>query len=97
MKTTLILFLLSISLLASQTQTDENSNTTEIPQYMVDAKTFSMINSTEAFYIIGGSKYGIMTKRVAFAKKEDAEEYAKTHGGEVVDYTTYIESLKKSE
>ncbi len=97
MKTTLLIFLLSMSLIASQAQTPESSNAAEIPKYMVDAKTFSMIDSTQAFYVIGGNKYGIMTKRIAFAKKEDAQEYAKINGGEIVDYKAFIESLKKAE
>ncbi len=82
MKTMILLFLLSISLIASQRQ---------MPKYVVDAKNYGLVESTKAFYIIGSKKYGIMKESFAFSKEKDAQDYVEKNGGSVVDYDTYIE------
>ena len=47
-----------------------------------NAKT--LIDAEKAFWVIGGNKMGVMTKRAkwAFDKKEDAEKFVKENGGE---------------
>ncbi len=47
-----------------------------------------LIDAEKAFWVIGGSRPGVMTRRGkwAFAKKEDAEEFMKSNGGTVVSF-----------
>ena len=90
MKTLLLIFLLTISLFASEGQKNIKK-----PSYVVDAKHFNMIDATKAFYISGGRQHGIMKKNFAFAYEEDAKEYVKKNGGRIVDYKTNLELEKK--
>ncbi len=48
-----------------------------------DYSTKNLIDAEKAFWIIGGSKMGVMTKRAkwAFEKKGDAEKFMKENGG----------------
>ena len=100
MKTILLLFLITISLIASEEQSTgedvKKTNKTEVPKYIVDPNTFRLVDSKKAFYIIGSKKYGTMKENFAFATKEDAEKYVKKNGGSVVDYNTYISIDKNS-
>ena len=50
---------------------------------VADLNTKSLIDAEKAFWVIGGSKPGVMTKRGkwAFGKKEDAENFIKSNGG----------------
>ncbi|HSB06423.1 MAG TPA: nitrous oxide reductase accessory protein NosL, partial [Thermodesulfobacteriota bacterium] len=45
--------------------------------------TKGLIDGEKAFWVIGGNKMGVMTKRAkwAFAKKDDAEKFIKENGG----------------
>ena len=54
----------------------------------VDALSTEMIDAETAYYVIGSKKPGTMTmvSKYAFAKKADAETFAKEFGGEVTDY-----------
>jgi len=47
-----------------------------------------LIDAEKAFWVIGGSKMGVMTKRAkwAFEKKEDAEKFIKENGGETATF-----------
>ncbi|MCW8954321.1 MAG: nitrous oxide reductase accessory protein NosL [Sulfurimonas sp.] len=84
MKTTLLIFLLILSLNASQ---EEHKR--KIPSHIVDAKEYILVDSKKAFFILGSHKVGTMKEYFAFIKKEDAEEHVKKYGGCVVDYDTY--------
>ncbi len=48
-----------------------------------DHKTKKLIDTEKAYWIIGGSKPGVMTKRAkwAFENKADAEDFIKVNGG----------------
>jgi nitrous oxide reductase accessory protein NosL len=48
-----------------------------------DYGTRELIDAEKAFWVIGGSKPGVMTKQAkwAFAKKEAAEKFIKENGG----------------
>lgn len=48
-----------------------------------DFNTKSLIDAEKAFWVVGGNKMGVMTKRAkwAFGKKEDAEAYINANGG----------------
>jgi nitrous oxide reductase accessory protein NosL len=58
-----------------------------------DYSTKKLINAEKAFWVIGGSKMGVMTKRAkwAFEKKEDAEKFVKESGGKS---STFDEAMK---
>jgi nitrous oxide reductase accessory protein NosL len=47
-----------------------------------------LINAEKAFWVIGGIKPGVMTRRAkwAFEKKEEAEKFTKENGGETVTF-----------
>ncbi len=58
-----------------------------------DYNNHKLIDAEKAFWVIGGSKMGVMTKRAkwAFAKKEDADKFVKENTGKV---STFEEALK---
>ena len=91
MKTALLIFLLALSLIASQKE-----NARKIPSYIIDAKNYGLLDAKQAFFVIGSPKYGTMKENFAFVKKEDADEYVKKHGGCVVDYKTYVKMDDKA-
>lgn len=53
-----------------------------------DFNTRELIDAEKAFWVIGGSKPGVMSKRGkwAFAMKEDAETFLKSNGGVLADF-----------
>ena len=53
-----------------------------------DYYTKALINAEKAFWVIGGAKPGVMTKRAkwAFAQKEEAEKFLKENGGNLTDF-----------
>ncbi|MHB8880138.1 MAG: nitrous oxide reductase accessory protein NosL [Thermodesulfovibrionales bacterium] len=53
-----------------------------------DFNTKELIDAEKAFWIIGGSKPGVMSKtgKWAFAKKEDAENFMTSNGGKLADF-----------
>jgi nitrous oxide reductase accessory protein NosL len=53
-----------------------------------DYNTKTLIDAEKAFWVIGGSKMGVMTKRAkwGFEKKEDAEKFIKENGGETAPF-----------
>jgi len=57
-----------------------------------DFGTKSLIDAEKASWVIGGTKAGVMTKRGkwAFEKKEDAEAFIKTNGGELTSFDEVI-------
>ena len=58
-----------------------------------DYNTKKLIDAEKAFWVIGGSKQGVMTKKAkwAFENKADAEAFVKANGGVV---GTFDETLK---
>ncbi|MCK4738137.1 MAG: nitrous oxide reductase accessory protein NosL [Sulfurimonas sp.] len=81
MKAILLMILLMLSLNAYQRS---------IPSYIIDVPSMKLMNSKNAFFVLGNTKHGIMKKNFGFANKKDAEEYVKERGGCVVDYATYV-------
>lgn len=53
-----------------------------------DYNTKKLIDAEKAFWVIGGSKPGVMTKTAkwAFEKKEDAEAFIKDNGGKIAAF-----------
>lgn len=59
-----------------------------------DFNTKVLIDAEKAFWVIGGSKPGVMSKRGkwAFAGKEEAEGFIKQHGGSLADFETAMKA-----
>jgi copper chaperone NosL len=59
-----------------------------------DANTKKLIDAEKAFWVIGGDKPGVMTRRPkwAFEKKSDADRFIKDHGGEAATFEAVIEA-----
>ena len=68
---------------------DKTPKTIEVGDY----KTKKLIDAEKAFWVIGGSKPGVMTKRAkwAFESKADAEAFIKENGGKLA---TFDEAMK---
>jgi nitrous oxide reductase accessory protein NosL len=63
---------------------------------VVDTNTLKFIDANKAFYVVGSHKKGTMTmvSKYAFAKKADAEAFAKANGGKVTDFKGALEAAK---
>lgn len=59
-----------------------------------DYNTKSLIDAENAFWVIGGKKMGVMSKRAkwAFAKKSDAQAFIAANGGELADFETAVKA-----
>jgi hypothetical protein len=68
---------------------DKTPKTTQVGDY----GTKNLVDAEKAFWVVGGSKMGVMTKRAkwAFAKKDDAEKFVKENGGTMA---TFDEAMK---
>jgi copper chaperone NosL len=62
--------------------------------YVGDFNTKKLIDAEQAFWVIGGTKPGVMSKRAkwAFEKKADAELYVQQNGGEVGTFETALKA-----
>ena len=64
---------------------------------VVDIQTLKFIPVAKAFYVVGSDVKGTMsmTSKYAFGTKEDAEAFAKKHGGKVMDFKAAYAEAKK--
>lgn len=62
--------------------------------YVGDFNTKKLIDAEQAFWVIGGNKPGVMTKRAkwAFENKTDAEAFVKKEGGTAADFDQVIKA-----
>lgn len=53
-----------------------------------DKGTRQLVDAEKAFWVVGGSESGVMTKQAkwAFAKKEDADRFVKANGGKLATF-----------
>lgn len=79
---------------------DNEINKTDLVNLkVVDTNSLKLIYAYKAFYVVGSSKPGTMspTSKYAFAKKAEAEAFAKKFGGKVMNFNdTYTVSMKDS-
>jgi copper chaperone NosL len=70
---------------------DKTPKTIEVGDY----NTKNLIDAEKAFWVIGGNKPGVMTKRAkwAFENQSDAEAFIKVEGGKVA---TFDDAMKAS-
>ncbi|WP_415407054.1 nitrous oxide reductase accessory protein NosL [Sulfurovum sp. CS9] len=77
---------------------DNEINKTDLVNLkVVDTNSLKLISVYKAFYVVGSSKPGTMTRtsKYAFAKKSEAEAFAKEFGGKVMNFNdTYTVSMK---
>jgi copper chaperone NosL len=61
---------------------------------VADFKTKKLIDAEKAFWVIGGNKPGVMTKRAkwAFESKDDAEAFIKENGGKLASFDEAIKA-----
>ncbi|OHD97288.1 MAG: hypothetical protein A3E21_07085 [Sulfurimonas sp. RIFCSPHIGHO2_12_FULL_36_9] len=91
MKTTLLIFLIALSLIASEKKDIVTKDSlVKKPTYIIDAKNYGLIDAKNAFFVINSHKYGTMQESFAFAEEKDAKEHVEKYGGSVVNYETYI-------
>jgi nitrous oxide reductase accessory protein NosL len=78
---------------------DEHNHKDHINKILVvDAKTEKFITAKKAFYVIGSKVPGTMTKvsKIAFAKKEDADEFSKKYyGKKILDFNSALQLAKE--
>ncbi len=62
---------------------------------VADLNTKKLIEAEKAFWVLGGNKMGVMTRRAkwAFETKKDAEKFMEQNGGTMV---TFDEAMKAS-
>jgi hypothetical protein len=62
-----------------------------------DYQTKELIDAETAVFVIGGDKHGDMAKTAtwAFAKKEEAENYVKDHGGVIGNFGNALDAAYK--
>jgi hypothetical protein len=65
---------------------------------VVDNSTLEFIDVIRSWYVVGSSKPGTMTmtSKYAFGKKDDAQKFAKEHGGKVMTFYTLLDSVKST-
>jgi nitrous oxide reductase accessory protein NosL len=66
---------------------------------VVDTNSLKFIRADKAFYVVGSSKPGTMsrTSKYAFAKKSEAEAFSKKFGGKIMNlHDTYTVAMKDS-
>ena len=64
---------------------------------MGDYGTKALIDAETAFWVIGGSKPGVMTKNAkwAFANKANAEKFQREFGGRIAGFDEALEAAYK--
>lgn len=55
---------------------------------VVDVTSLKFISVADAYYVVGSSKKGTMSRisKYAFAKKEDAQKFQKLYGGKIMNF-----------
>jgi len=71
-----------------------NIDKTPLSIQVGDFNSKDLIDAEKAFWVIGGEKPGVMSKRGkwAFAKKEDAEAFIKKNNGSLDDFETAMKA-----
>lgn len=64
---------------------------------VADRASRELVEAQKAFWVIGGSKPGVMTRRAkwAFASREGAEKFLKTYGGRIATYEEILSASRE--
>ncbi len=62
--------------------------------FVGDYNSKTLIDAEKTFWVIGGNKMGVMTKRAkwAFARKEDAEKFKAENGGDIASFEQAVKA-----
>lgn len=65
---------------------------------VVDNTTLEFIDVIKSWYVVGSAKPGTMsmTSKYAFGKRDDAQKFAKKHGGKVMTFYALFDSVKST-
>jgi len=77
---------------------DNEINKTDLTNLrVVDTNSLKMISALEAYYVVGSSKKGTMSRvsKYAFSTKNEAEAFAKSFGGKVMKFYDAYDEAKK--
>ena len=77
---------------------DNEINKTDLKNLrVVDTNSLKMIDALLAYYVVGSSKAGTMSRvsKYAFAKRDEAEAFAKAFGGKVMKFYDAYDVAKK--
>ena len=77
---------------------DNEINKTDLSNLrVVDTNSLKMISALEAYYVVGSSKPATMShvSKYAFAKKSEAEEFAKSFGGKLMKFYDAYDVAKR--
>ena len=82
----------SIHCTAVQMAVDRRKTVTRL--YTADFETKALVDAEKAFWVIGGSRTGVMTIRSkwAFANREGAESFTKKYGGQIADFDAVMKA-----
>jgi nitrous oxide reductase accessory protein NosL len=71
-----------------------NIDKTPVTIWVGDFMTKKLVDAEKAYWVIGGSKPGVMTKKAkwAFASKEDADKFMKENGGTAANFEQAIKT-----
>jgi nitrous oxide reductase accessory protein NosL len=71
-----------------------NIDKTPVTIWVGDFMTKKLVDAEKAYWVIGGSKPGVMTKKAkwAFASKEDADTFMKENGGTAANFEQAIKT-----
>jgi nitrous oxide reductase accessory protein NosL len=76
---------------------DEIENKKELTNYKaVDANHHNWIDSKQSYFVVGSDKPSTMShiSKYAFSSKQEAQDFAKEYGGEVIDFDTLYNRVK---
>jgi nitrous oxide reductase accessory protein NosL len=77
---------------------DNEINKTDLRNLrVVDTNSLKFIDALKAYYVVGSSKKGTMSRvsKYAFATKKEAEAFAKAYGGKVMKFYDAYDVAKK--
>ncbi len=77
------------------------ANPTRMPAHVevADRDTRALIDAENAYWVLGGSKPGVMSAKAtwAFAEKKSAEKFVKKHGGRFVPFKEALNAATQPE
>lgn len=85
------------SIYCAAVELESNNGKTPGNILVADYNSKALINAKEAFWVIGGSKKGVMTQTAkwAFESKKDAEAFIEENGGELTNFDNALKIAKE--
>jgi nitrous oxide reductase accessory protein NosL len=85
------------SLHCAVTEMNEHKGNTVMSLLVADRNSHELIEAEKAFWVMGGSKRGVMTQnpKWAFATKEAAQSFVKSYGGKIVSWDAALMAARE--